>query len=161
MNTRKLRIVCGIGLLSLGALGACGGGQAATPDGDFTGCVGDPRADSYSAGMMKVGKSGTVSAELASSDPGPPIKGVNSWSVLLKDSAGAPVDGATIGVKPYMPDHGHGTQVKAVVTPMTNGVYGITPLYFYMAGLWQTTLDVTFADRTTTDSVVFSFCIGG
>jgi YtkA-like len=79
--------------------------------------------------------------------------------VVVKDSTGAPVDGATIAVVPYMPAHNHGTQVEAVVTPMANGTYGIAPLYFYMSGLWQTTLTITTADAATADSVAFSFCI--
>lgn len=144
------------------ALAGCGGASMTdTPDGGFSGCVGDTRADSYMAGMLKTGKNGKLTAELATSDPGPPIKGTNTWNVVVKDSAGAPVDGATILVTPFMPDHNHGTQVRAVVTPMSDGTYAITPLYFFMSGLWQTTLDIRSADGMTTDSVVFSFCVGG
>jgi len=83
MNTLRLRNVRTTTLLLLVGLGTAlagggcsgGGGQMASPDGDFSGCAGDSRADTYAAGMMKVGKNGNLSAELVTSDPGPPIKG--------------------------------------------------------------------------------------
>jgi len=146
------------------AVAGCGGGNS-TPnvdtDASFVACANETRADAYSAGMLKTGKAGNLTAELVYSTPGPPIKGTNMWSLVVKDSSGAPVDGATILVTPYMPDHNHGTSVRAVVTPMGNGTYAIAPLYFFMAGLWQTTLDIKSADSATTDSVVFAFCVDG
>ena len=162
-DTRNLRagvaarcLMASAGLLA----GGCGSSTpTSTPDGSFLGCMGDIHADDYTAGMVKPGMNGKLSVQLMTSDPGPPIKGTNSWSVLVKDSSGAPVDGASIVVFPFMPYHNHGTQVQAVVTPMMNGTYGITPLYFFMAGLWQTTLTVNTADGMTSDSVAFSFCI--
>lgn len=159
-------------LLFMAAAG-CGGasdnGDAAPP---FAVCAHETRADSYSAGMLKTGKNGNLTAELLSSDPGPPIRGSNAWRLMVKDSAGNPVDGATIAVTPYMPDHSHGTSVRAVVcpgvddacktaAPLPSGTYSIAPLYLFMAGLWQTTLDIRSADDTVTDSVVFSFCVDG
>ena len=161
MTTRSLRNRCAVCLIALGCLAAgCGrGDQTSTSDGTFVGCMGTIPADDYAAGMVKMGTNGKLSVQLMVSDPGPPIKGSNSWSVVVKDSNGAPVDGATIGVLPFMPYHNHGTQVEAVVTPMANGTYGIAPLYFYMSGLWQTTLKITTSDGSTADSVAFSFCI--
>ena len=145
--------------LAGGEVGCSSGDQTSTPDNSFLGCMGTIPADDYAAGMLKTGTNGKVTVELVTSDPGPPIKGSNSWRVVVKDSNGAPLDGATIGVLPFMPYHGHGTQVEPVVTPMANGSYGIAPLYFYMAGLWETTLKITTSDGATNDSVAFSFCI--
>jgi len=152
----------------LALLGAACGGSAnqaadAAPGGDvFNACAEPTGADSYSAGMSKASKNGTFTVTLMSSDPGPPIRGTNNWTVVITDASGAPVDGATIAVKPFMPAHNHGTTVKAVVTPLANGNYGIAPLYFFMAGVWQTTLDITpTGDGATADSVVFSFCVDG
>ncbi|HVR61636.1 MAG TPA: FixH family protein [Polyangia bacterium] len=165
MNTRSLRTGCAaLWLIAVAGMAAgCSGGgnQAPTPDGSFVGCTGYIHADDYAAGMIKPGTSGKLSVQLASSDPGPPIKGTNSWSVVITDSSGAPVDGATIQVLPFMPYHGHGTQVVPTVTAMPNGAYQIAPLYFYMAGLWQTTLTINTSDGMKNDSVSFSFCIDG
>jgi len=148
----------------LGALSAgCGGGGSPAmtgPDGAvFAACANDLRADVYAAGMDKTGKDQKLTVKLMSSDPGPPIKGTNAWTIAVTDAAGQPVDGATITVTPYMPDHNHGTSVKAVVTPLSGGSYAIAPLYFFMAGLWQTTLQVQSGDSS--DSVVFAFCVAG
>jgi hypothetical protein len=61
---------------------------------------------------------------------------------------------------PFMPDHGHGTGVKAVVTPTgSDGRYEVAPLYLFMPGYWEVTLTVqTGAVR---DDVVFPVCISG
>ena len=159
-------------LLFMVAAGCGGASNNADAPPPFAVCANETRADSYSAGMLKPGKGGKLTAQLLSSDPGPPVKGTNAWKLMVKDSAGNPLDGATIAVTPYMPDHSHGTSVRAVVcpgvddacktvAPLPGGTYSITPLYFFMAGLWQTTLDIRSADGTVTDSVVFSFCVDG
>jgi hypothetical protein len=68
------------------------------------------------------------------------------------------VSGATITVKPWMPDHGHGTSAQALVTPSaTTGQYVIDPLYLFMAGYWTVTLTIT--SGSVTDTVVFSLCL--
>ncbi len=80
----------------------------------------------------------------------------------VQDKTGAGINNLGITAVPWMPDHGHGTSVK----PMTmssgqNGQYTITPLYLFMAGLWQITLQMQNQNVTpaTTDQVVFSFCL--
>jgi hypothetical protein len=130
------------------------------PDADvFIPCTDDPRAEHYMPGMLKTGPKGQLSVTLLSSDPGPPIKGTNSWSVLVTDAAKAPQTGATLKVVPFMPDHNHGTILKPMSTPLSDaGQYKVTPLYLFMAGLWE----VTFTVSTPTgvqDAVVFRFCI--
>jgi hypothetical protein len=58
-----------------------------------------------------------------------------------------------------MPDHGHGTAIRPVISPLPDaGNYKVTPLYLFMAGLWEVTFDVTTASGAQ-DAVVFSFCI--
>lgn len=162
----------------LAGVGACGGGdgnegdagttanvvdasglEAGIEAGDFVDCTKDPRADHYVAGMEKAGNSGKVKIKLVST-PSPPIKGVNSWTVLVTDGAGAPLSGLTMKVTPYMPDHGHGSSVKPEVSAdaATAGSYKIEPVYLFMAGLWQTTIDVTTGSGQS-DAAVFSFCV--
>jgi hypothetical protein len=86
------------------------------------------------------------------------VKGTNSWTIQIADGGGNAIDGLTIGVLPYMPDHAHGTTVEAVVTDTGGGVYGITPLYLYMEGFWTVTLSLQPASGAS-DSVVFPVCI--
>jgi hypothetical protein len=96
---------------------------------------------------------------LANADPAPPAKGMNTWQLTIKDASGALVDEAAITVKPFMPDHGHGTSIAATITPASAGTYTVAPVYLFMAGLWQVTFTAT--KGATTDSAVFSFCIEG
>ena len=170
MAMRKAHTLCAVaGLLGSLAIG-CGGGDPQQMSGPadgavFTVCANETRADAYTAGMSKAGKDGLLTVQLMSSVPGPPIKGSNAWSITIKNSAGESVESATIDVTPYMPDHNHGTSVRAVVTPLPEGGYSIAPLYLYMAGLWQTTLQIHSAaegdQAAVSDSVVFSFCVQG
>ncbi len=122
-------------------------------------CTGDPRADMYAANMEKVGESGLFTFRLVSSDPAPPVKGTNGWTLEILDDGGMPVDGMTIDVTPYMPDHGHGTSIVPQITDMGDGEYSVTPLYLFMGGIWEVTIDATSSDGASTDSAVFTFCI--
>jgi hypothetical protein len=123
-------------------------------------CQNDPRALAYTANMEQPGASKTFTFVLVEGDPAPPARGNNTWTLAVKDAAGAPLDGATVDVKPFMPDHGHGTSVAATVAPGASpGTYTITPLYLFMPGLWQVTFTAT--KGSATDSAVFSFCVEG
>lgn len=137
------------------------GNSSGNQDADVIGCMG--RGDVYTANMQKAGTSGHLQFVLQSSEPGPPIVGHNVWTVQLLDGTGKPLPGAMFTWLPgnksvWMPDHGHG-QVPPQVTDNGDGTYTLNSLYFYMVGLWQVTLQV--AVGMMTDSVVYSFCVGG
>jgi hypothetical protein len=72
-----------------------------------------------------------------SSEPDPPARGVNQIRYLISDAGGAPQDGITLTVVPWMPSHGHGTSVKTVVRPLGSGVYVVDDVLFYMPGTWE------------------------
>ena len=69
----------------------------------------------------------------------------------------------TITVTPFMPDHGHGTSVRAVVTAQPDGSFSVTPLYLFMAGVWRVTIAVGVgaSDAGASESVAFFFCVAG
>jgi hypothetical protein len=174
---RDRLILVGVGCLAMG-LGCSGsatqmvggvGADAAAPPSDsitfdpdadtFIPCTNDPRAEHYEPGMQKVAPKGQLSVTLLSSMPGPPIKGNNTWTILLADSAKVPQTGATFNIKPFMPDHGHGSPATTVAKPLADaGQYTVAPVYLFMAGLWEVTLDVTTAAGVR-DAIVFKFCI--
>jgi hypothetical protein len=134
--------------------------DAAVPDGDVVGCQTDPRDDTYAPNLAKAGASGNFQFVLVSANPGPPAIDNNTWVVQLLDSSGTPVPGATFtSIKPWMPDHGHGSSAVPADTDNHDGTYTIQPLYFFMAGLWQVTLAVQANGKT--DSAIFSFCVQG
>jgi hypothetical protein len=127
----------------------------------------------YAPGVTDMSSGGTYKAVLVDNQPGSPgdnrppgpeVKGTNTWNVQIMDAQGTPVDGLTVGVSPYMPDHRHGTSVPAVTTPQGGGSYQITPLYLYMTGYWEVTLDLQQpADDAGApahdETVVFNLCI--
>ena len=138
--------------------GAAGGGAGASAlaDAGIVSCADDSLAEMYAPDMQMMGTHGVLKFVLVQSEPGPPIKGNNTWTMKLTDLSGAPVTGATFKVKPFMPYHGHGTSVVPIVTAKGES-YEIGPLYLYMRGIWQVTLDAKTA--TQSDTAVFSFCI--
>jgi hypothetical protein len=134
--------------------------DSGVPDGALVGCATDPRDDTYAADLTKAGTQGNFKFVLVSATPGPPGLDVNSWVVQLVDGSGAPVTGATFAtIKPWMPDHGHGSTATPQVTDNQDGTYTIANLYFFMAGLWQVPLAVQVNGKN--DTATFSFCVAG
>lgn len=116
------------------------------------------------AGLEKTGKQGGLLFRLIDSQPGPPQKGDNIWTLAIKNSSGAAQPAATVTVTPFMPDHGHGSPIRAEVSelaaPAGGGQYRVSPVNLFMPGLWQ----ITVAAQTqagVSDSAVFAFCIEG
>jgi len=143
-------------------LAACGGGGSTTPDAEVINCATETRADTFVVGLEKAGDAGALDFKLISADPAPPARNDNTWVVQVNAMAsgvvGAPVDGATLSVTPFMPDHQHGAGKTVIVAPATApGQYTLTPINMWMPGLWETTIDA--ASASGNDSVVFRFCI--
>lgn len=147
-------------------LSACSGGDSgsssggdAGASGGATACDRDTRKDVYAAGLTKAGATFTV--KILDAQPAPPVKGTNTFTLQVLDASGKPVDGATVSVVPFMPDHGHGSAVVPVVTPVgTDGKYTVSKVYLAMAGLWEIRIDVQAPGVAATD-VTFAFCLDG
>jgi hypothetical protein len=132
--------------------GASGGTTSAA-------CAQDTRKDIYTAGLAKQ-TPGALSIKLMEATPAPPQKQSNEMTLQVVDAAGKPVDGATLSVTPYMPDHGHGSSVKPTVTAKGGGVYDVTNVYLPMPGLWRLTVTVQMPNAAPQDAA-FAFCIDG
>jgi hypothetical protein len=153
-----MRAVLFLSLAVLGAVG-CGGGDMSGMNNDGAiGCANDPRAMMYLPNMQQAGVGHLLTFVLQQSDPAPPARYNNTWTMKILNGAGAAVTGATMTATPYMPDHGHGTSVVPTITP-AGDAYTVGPLYLYMAGLWQITLQAQ--STAGNDSGVFQFCIPG
>ncbi len=141
-----------------GGGGAGAAGTAGAGGSNVVGCLTDMRAMTYAANMELPSKEARLKLVLVSSDPAPPTKGNNNWMLKVLDAAGAPVMGATLDVKPFMPDHGHGTSIVPTITP-AGDAYKVDNVNLFMAGLWQVTITVSAGMKS--DFGVFSFCIPG
>ena len=155
-----------VSLLAL--LGGCGGGSNHAADmtaapADLTALIGtlcnDARADPWQLPLTKPSQHGAFRVSLLASAASPPLIGdLTTWTLQIADSQGALVDAATIAVEPWMPDHKHGTDAVAHVTPAgTPGQYRVTPLYLFMAGYW--TITITITNGAASDTVVYSVCL--
>jgi hypothetical protein len=103
---------------------------------------------------------GTLAVKILDSEPGPPIKGVNTMNLEVTDASGAPVDGAKITVTPWMPDHAHGSSVVPSVAPAGGGKYTVSNVYFIMAGLWEVKFTVQ-SGAAQPQEADFFFCLDG
>lgn len=158
VGLRAIAVVAGAGL-SLASV-ACGTSSPATPDA-VVNCVGDPRGEAFVVGITKTGKDNRLTFALMEATPAPPSRGDNTWLVDISQ-AGAPVIGAVVTVKPFMPDHRHGSAIDTLVTPDPDvpGRYQLAPVNLWMPGIWEVTISATPAGGTK-DLAVFSFCIAG
>lgn len=116
-------------------------------------CDVEDRDDDFALGLAHEGAS--MQFSIADADPAMPIRGDNAWTVAIADASGAPMDGMAVSVRPWMPDHGHGTPVQAQITALEDGQYEIAPLNLFMAGYWE----VTVSTAEPEDSVVFKVCV--
>lgn len=162
-NNVSVALVAGSLLLSLAGgcssssddTGSSGGSSGALQS---TACSQDTRKDVYTAGLSK--KNDALTVMIVESTPSPPKKGTNTMLLQIADAAGKPVEGATVSVTPYMPDHAHGSAVVPAVTPMGEGKYAVAKLYYPMPGLWKVTVTVQ-TPNAAPQEVAFNFCFDG
>jgi hypothetical protein len=151
--------------LTVGLAAGCNNSSVSSPitadDAGFYSCATETRAVADPTGLDKMSMKASYDVKLTTAAPAPAIKGTNTWTVNVADASAAPVPGLSIKVTPFMPDHEHGTSIKAAVTDNGDGSYKITPLYLYMAGYWEITLDFAAAGSAPEDTVVLPVCIQG
>lgn len=151
-------------------VGACssddGGSSTGTSSGAATTCSADQRKDVYTPGLTKAAGDLTIAmVDSAFTPTGKPVqsgevqKGMNSITVQVLDAAKAPVEGATVKLNLWMPDHQHGSARAPVVTAQGGGKYQITEVWLPMAGLWRFTIEVQ--QNGTPKTADFNFCLEG
>ncbi len=159
MRTRDWVVGPWMVALALGCGSSSEGPGNTTPDaGDLITCQNDPRAMTYASGLSVTSTSGTRKYVLLSANPAPPARGTDTWSIKITDAGGTAQPGLTVGVLPFMPDHGHGTSVNASVTANQDGTYTVAPLYFFMPGVWRITF---WIGSNQADVGEFFFCVPG
>ena len=67
-----------------------------------------------------------------------PIARVSSVKLVVKGAQrGAPVDGLTVAIVPFMPAMGHGSSTTPTVTGQGQGTYVASDVVMPMAGQWE------------------------
>jgi hypothetical protein len=165
MLTRRLSLALVLALSALGPAACSGaasdnaaGGGAPVQTAGL--CDSDPRAMKYAAGMSQATMTGGLKVSLVDAMPGPPAENENVWTIKVTDANGDPVDGATISMKPWMPDMGHGSSVTPVIAAMSGGMYQVTVIDLIMPGIWTNTFTIKAGSAPAT-TAVFTFCIDG
>lgn len=136
------------------------GGQTSTTTAASV-CASDARVTPYADGLSAAATDGKVKVTFIDASPTPPEKGGNTWTIDVTDDLGQPIDGATIALKPFMPDHGHGpTVVPTVKAGSQAGRYVVDLIQLIMPGVWESTFTITKPGGAP-DVVVFTFCVDG
>ena len=93
--------------------------------------------------LQKESSAGIYRVALEPPAAAPAINQMHSWKVRLATPAGAPVQGARMGVDGGMPQHGHGLPTQPRVTRETEaGTYLLEGMKFSMTGWWELELDI-------------------
>jgi hypothetical protein len=146
--------------VALTALGACHGGDPPPDADEGLACIASGRGETYVVGLEHTGAGGQLDFKLMSALPAPPAFSDNTWMIQINAMSGgvvgAPANGATLTVTPFMPDHKHGT-LRVNIEAMPDGQYQLTPITMWMAGLWETTIDAQIG--SVHDTTVYRFCI--
>jgi YtkA-like protein len=107
-----------------------------------------PQADFPKMALgMSMTQSKTFRVELRTSPQPPSQGGIDAEYTITDAATGAPRDGLTLKIRPWMPAFGHGA-IMATVTPEGGGKYLATEIDLFMAGLWelQTTISGPVSD---------------
>lgn len=149
-------------LLALVVLGACEGdgddmGDAADSSEPLT-CEDDERAEDFTVNLSKMGTGSSVT--IVDAMPAMPDRGDNTWTVRVADAMGNPEESMVVSLRPWMPDHGHGSPVEPVIADLGGGEYRIESLNLFMPGLWQITFNLETPEGDgAADEVMFSICV--
>jgi hypothetical protein len=124
-------------------LSGCGAGQSAPAEGFVANCTKDQAVQTLTS------QNGAYTFYVCAIAA--PAVGFDSFTYLVTDQSGAPQDGLTLAVQPWMPYMGHGSpgNGNATGTPSGVGQYQISNVVFQMAGEWQlrTTVSAPTPDR--------------
>lgn len=122
-----------------------------------TGCsasdAGPPGADAQfpaDALLTVTGDSQLVDVEIRTAPDQPPQRGTIAVEYrVTSHDAGAPVDGLSIDVVPWMPAMGHGTSIVPEVHAKGDGRYVLVNVNLFMPGRWElkSTLSGPLADH--------------
>jgi hypothetical protein len=114
-----------------------------------------PDPEMYRDGMTKSTDDGLFTVALTSL-PGPPLVGINTWTLLVRDPVGG-LEGANLTVDAVMLEDEHQADSITSVSEEFGGEYRANPVEFDTPGVWA--VEITIEHGGTADSLVFVFDI--
>ncbi|MGQ0504046.1 MAG: FixH family protein [Myxococcaceae bacterium] len=144
-----------LGLFCVVSIVGCPG-TSADVDGGALSCRGDPRVSAFSPDVQFSSNDGAIKASVVEGTPNPPSRGTNSWRVRLTEGSGNALTGLSLTADAFMPDHGHSASVRPTVTA-EGDLYSVTPLSFFMPGVWR----ITLTSQMYVRSVALWYCVEG
>ena len=119
----------------------------------------DGRGEALHPGFVRISSGGYI-FELVDLMPEAPVlsqsRPGNVWQLRISDPGGAPVEGAALSVRTFMPDHNH-SGPSAVGIEQAPGAYLVEDLLLPMPALYSITLSASLpAGEETVD---YSICV--
>ena len=114
---------------------------------------GDTATDGAGQDGPVVSEQGLYEAHITP-EPAQPSTGENTLMIHLMDREGNNVEGADLGVEPWMPAHGHGSPETPVVEDLGDGIYEVDNLVYSMPGHWEVRIEIKndgHSDRIVVD----------
>jgi len=149
-------------LISIG----CGGKDGDSASGSWGG---DDPADCGGApvdilpNVSVLCETGDCSLQVIATDPAPPDRGDNTWTVQILDAAGAAMPVSELEASPFMPAHDHGTSPADFVGASIDQVtWDVGPFDLFMPGLWELRVAIQLdASADAERQVIIPFCVEG
>lgn len=138
-------LLLALGVAVAGGPGCAGSGGGGTAGGDGGGCTFPSQPF-----LTQASDAGAYLVALRSCPNQPPVQGVDDIQYTITNPQGAPQDGLTLSVVPWMPAMGHGSNAPTV-TATGGGNYVAEDVYLFMAGSWA--LETTIQGPAAQDSV--------
>lgn len=118
-------------------------------------CEEEQRDEPFHLGLQKEGAAMRVT--FTDAEPAQPVRGFNTWTIAVSQLDETPVEHATLSVRAWMPDHGHGSPQGIGIEEMGEGEYRLDPVNLHMAGYWEITITTELDDAS--DETMFPLCV--
>ena len=145
---------------------SCGGKDADSSSGAWGGddpvnCSGEPVDVVENASVPCA--TGDCTLQVVSTDPAPPDRGDNTWTVQVLDATGTAMPISALQASPFMPAHNHGTSPADFVGVSVDQVaWTVGPFDLFMPGLWELRVAIQLDEPTDAErQVIIPFCVEG
>jgi hypothetical protein len=95
---------------------------------------------------------GATHVDVRTAPSQPPSRGVVDVEIAVHDDHGAPLDGLTLDVVPWMSAHGHGASASPTVVGEGQGRYWVRDVDLFMPGDWDLRVQISGTVHTQLDA---------